>query len=105
LLEERLAVADLVIYLDLPRWICMFRILKRTVRWWQRLRPGAPVDCVERFDWEFFHYIWTFRRDYRPKVLEKLHRRPATCRLITVKNGDEIPALMGELSALRPDAD
>ena len=102
-LEARLARADLVIYLDLPRLVCVFRILWRTLRWWRRLRPGAPVGCVERFDWEFFHYVWTFRRDHHPKVVDSLNRRPATSRLVTIRNSQDISTLMAELAASLPN--
>ena len=105
LLEERLAIADLVIFLDLPRRVCVFRIIWRTLRWWRRSRSGAPVGCVERFDWEFFHYVWTFRRDYHPNVVERLNRRPATCRLITIKNSQDISTLMTELAASLSNSD
>ena len=56
--DLRLPLADTVIWLDLPRHICMWRVITRTARGYGRTRAGLAEDCPERFDWEFLNYVW-----------------------------------------------
>lgn len=43
-------------------------------------RPDLPVGCSERLNAEFItflHFVWTFDRDYRPKIEnERLQHGP-----------------------------
>jgi len=65
----RLARADLVVLLDLPRHITMTRLLKRIARGYGRVRPDSAPGCPERLDWSFLGYAWTWRRAIRPRIL------------------------------------
>lgn len=67
--ELRRARADAVFWFDLPRWICLSRILMRSVRSYGRVRPEMAKGCPERFDAEFIRYVWTYRAQQRPKLL------------------------------------
>ena len=58
---ERLARADMLIWLDLPLPRRLFRVIRRTLRYHGRSRPEMPENCPERFDPEFFAYIWRTR--------------------------------------------
>ncbi|HKM71834.1 MAG TPA: hypothetical protein VJX94_17545 [Stellaceae bacterium] len=69
-LPMRLTAADTVIYLDLPTWVCILRVLLRTATWFGRVRRDefAP-GCRERLNWAFLKDTWRYRRDYRPRVI------------------------------------
>jgi len=69
-LELRLAAADTVVFLDMPRWVCLLGMLER--RFGRGTRSGAPVGCPERLDWEFMRWVWSYRRVHRPIILERL---------------------------------
>ena len=71
-LDERLAAADTVIFLDLPRALCLFRILKRRAMYHGRTRPDMAAGCPERLDLAFLKWIWNYPRDNRPRVLASL---------------------------------
>jgi adenylate kinase family enzyme len=68
-LPQRLAVADTVIFLDLPTWRCLARVLWRTLLGWGRVRVDMAPGCPDRFEWAFIKYICTFRRERRPGLL------------------------------------
>ena len=60
-LPERLQRADTVIWLDYPTWLCLWRVLRR---WWQYRgtnRPDMTEGCNENLNWEFLHFVATFR--------------------------------------------
>lgn len=72
-LKHRLSYADTVIYLDFPTWMCMGRVLWRTIRHHGTDRNGQlPEGCKERFDWDFFRYVQTYRKSQREVNLERL---------------------------------
>jgi adenylate kinase family enzyme len=67
-IDLRLKHADTVVFLDMPRWLCMTRVLRRTVRHFGRTRADMAPGCPERVDREFLAYIWNFEREHRPRV-------------------------------------
>lgn len=71
-MSQRLERADLIIYMDLPRWLCLWGILKRWVKYRGSSRPDMNEGCNERLNWEFIQYVWNFRRDVRPCLLKLL---------------------------------
>ena len=68
----RLADADLAIILDMPRSLCLRRVIQRTLLYYRRNRPDMPQGCNERFDWEFMRYIWSYNQSHRPKLMDLL---------------------------------
>lgn len=72
-LSDRLARADLAIVLDPPTWLCLWRVIKRFVALRGRVRPDMGEGCAEKLDFEFLHYVATFRRLQRPKIIAALH--------------------------------
>jgi adenylate kinase family enzyme len=65
---NRLARADLLIWLDVPVTLRFWRVVKRTVMWHGRNRPDLPAGCPEGFHREtlpFWHFIWRTRKTSR----------------------------------------
>lgn len=76
--DARFERADTVVFLDLPRILCLGRALRRAVRdYGRRERGDLPEGCPEGFDWDFYKWIWNWPRDDRPQVIEKLAQTPA----------------------------
>jgi adenylate kinase family enzyme len=73
-MEMRLAACDTVIYLDFPRTICLYRALKRAVKYYNKTRPDMGEGCNERIDFEFLHWVWNFPKTTKPKIEERLKR-------------------------------
>ncbi|WP_108519404.1 DNA topology modulation protein [Bradyrhizobium algeriense] len=70
LVELRRDACDTVIWFDLPRWSCMFGVMKRIAGSYGQVRPEMAEGCPEKIDFEFFRYVWTYRRQQRPKLLD-----------------------------------
>lgn len=68
-LDVRLPAADTIVYMDLPRRICVWRIFKRLFQYRRKQRPDMPPDCPEKIDWEFFLWVWHFRRQRKAKIM------------------------------------
>lgn len=72
-LEQRLRSADTLIHLDYPTWLCVWRVIKRTVSGWGRSRDNelAP-GCRERFDWAFLRFVINYRKEQRDRDLVRM---------------------------------
>jgi adenylate kinase family enzyme len=66
-LEIRVAAADTVIFLDFPRWLCLSRVIRRTIA--SRRRDTQAPGCPDKVDREFLAWIWNYRREVRPRTL------------------------------------
>ena len=74
-LELRFAAADLVIFMDLPSWLCVWRVLRRHGTKRPDLRPDVIESRLFSKDFaEFLGFVWTHRKITVPKVLA-LHRQ------------------------------
>ena len=71
-LDIRLAACDAVIFLDLPRLVCLGRVLKRVALYRKQSRPDMAPGCPEKVDLTFLKYIWDYPRKRKPRVEEKL---------------------------------
>lgn len=63
-LQYRLFYADTVIFLDTPRWLCLWRVLKR---WIQARHEEFAPGCKQRaLDWGFLQWTWNWHKRYYP---------------------------------------
>ncbi|MGT2742181.1 AAA family ATPase [Streptococcus plurextorum] len=56
-MAKRLARADMVIWLQVPRVICLYRIVKRYVK---SLFVKNGAGNPKRLDWDFIRFVWHF---------------------------------------------
>ena len=97
--SERLARADTVIWLDLPLWIRLPRLLWRTLRHWGRTRPDMPPGCPERFDREFFRWVWRTRASMRRRLNWFYDQIPEGKNRHHLRSGREVEAYLRALTA------
>ena len=71
-LDLRLEACDTVVFLDLSRWVCLWRVLTRRLRHRGEVRAEMAPGCPERFTWEFLEWIWTYPARRRPAILQRL---------------------------------
>ena len=83
--ERRFAEADRILYLDFPRRICLFRVLRRWRMYRGVTRPDMGEGCEEKVDLEFLR--WVLRDGRTPDKLEAFrgveHRYPDKFRHFT----------------------
>lgn len=101
--EERLAACDTIVFLDFPRRVCMWRVLRRTVRTFGRTRPDLADGCIERIDFEFLRFVWA-APGRRPKMLTLLDQYRDTRRVIVLSNTREVRRFVAGLRSPVPEA-
>jgi adenylate kinase family enzyme len=89
-LDARLACCDTVIFLDVPRVVCLWRVIRRRIRFHGRSRPDMTAGCVEQLSWEFLSWIWTYPSRRRPRVLQRLSELRADQQSIVLKSNAEV---------------
>ena len=65
----RFRAADTVIYLDVPTWLCMLRIIRRIAVGYGRVRADVAPSCPERVDLAFLRFAWHWNRTQRVRNL------------------------------------
>ncbi|QXI40331.1 AAA family ATPase [Pseudomonas xantholysinigenes] len=101
--DLRLPQADLVIWLDTPRWLCLQRVILRSLR--NRPRPDLPAGCRERLDrafLTFLRFVWTFDRDYRPGIEAVRLSVAPQVPVMQVRGARQIAALLARVVATLP---
>lgn len=93
-MAERLARTDTIVLMDPPPALCVARVARRTVRTHGRARADLPPGCVERFDVRetlaFWRYIWRYRRERLPVVLERIRQAGAGARVEILRSRDDV---------------
>lgn len=97
-LAPRLAAADTVIFLDLPRLVCTWRILKRQIRYAGRTRPDSAPGCPEQLTWEFVSWVWTYPERRRPGVMAQLEAVQQSKRVIILRSQREADRFLESLA-------
>lgn len=85
-LPVRLAACDTVFFLDLPRVVCLWRVVRRWLAYRGRARPDLAPGCPESLTWEFVWWIWTYPSRRRPEILERLAALPSSTRVVVFRS-------------------
>ncbi|WFU11201.1 AAA family ATPase [Rhizobium sp. CB3090] len=96
--DLRLPRTEFVLWVRMPRWLCMWGALSRALRWLGRSRPDMAPGCPERIDWEFLRYIWDWERKFAPKVLAGLAQHGPDVPVLQLKSRGEMRQLLDLLS-------
>lgn len=99
-LEMRLGSCDSIVFLDLPRRVCLWRILKRHYRYRGQTRPDVAPGCPERLTWEFVKWVWTYRKRRRAGILERLSKLTGR-RVIILTSQTQVDRFLESLGAPR----
>lgn len=89
-MEIRLNAADTIIFLDIPRTICVYRAFKRMLQYRNKTRPDMGEGCEERFDLDFFKWIWDYPKTKRPEILKRLQQLSNDKQVIIFKSPKEV---------------
>ena len=101
-LDLRVPHADTIIYLDFPPLVCVWRVLKRRFQYRKGGRPDMAPGCDERFDREFLKFVWwvwNYRRNSRPRILDAIARHGADKELIVLSKPRQVADFLNEASS------
>ncbi|MEN8076607.1 DNA topology modulation protein [Clostridioides difficile] len=71
-LDMRAEKADTIIFINMPTYLCLYRIIKRRLMYIGKSRPDMAEGCPEGIDFDFFKWVLTYNKKIRPNILTKL---------------------------------
>ena len=96
-IDIRLNAADTIIFLDVPRTVCLWRVIKRRFQYAGKSRPDMASGCLERLTWSLIYWIWDYPIRSRPKILQKLGERADGRRIIIVQTLSKIACFLQDI--------
>lgn len=100
-IDLRLPVADTVIFLDLPRSLCLWRVVKRRWQYAGTTRPDVAAGCPEQLNWEFLNWIWTYPTRRRGSILAKLNQLESNQQVLIFRSPSQVRQFVQELEDKR----
>jgi adenylate kinase family enzyme len=92
--DIRLPRTDLVIWVRMPRVLCIWGAVSRWLKWMGRTRPEMAPGCIEKVDWDFLRFIWTFEEKFTPRVLAGLAEHGPDVPVLQLKSRGEMRQLL-----------
>lgn len=95
-LDIRMKRADVIILMDLSRWITVYRVIKRRVMYHGKSRPDLNKECPESLDFEFIKWVWNFRKIKIPGIMKKL-KECGDKKIVVLKSPKEVKQLLEQI--------
>jgi len=95
-LEIRLGRADVVIFLDYNRFVCLGSVVKRWLTSIGKTRADMADGCPEKMDLDFLKWVWQFPKGGRRTIIEKMERYPSV-KVITIRNRRKLKRFLMKL--------
>jgi adenylate kinase family enzyme len=89
-LPLRLQKCDTIVFLDMPRLLCLWRIVKRNFQYRRGTRPDMAEGCAEKLDFEFVSWVWNYSRTTRPKVVRLIREHSEGKRVVWLRSRREV---------------
>lgn len=86
--DNRIARADLLIWIDRSAPLRFWRVLLRTLLQRGQSRPDLPQNCPELLANlpEFFSFMWRTKKSARAKMQQLVATAPSTCRVVYLRS-------------------
>lgn len=89
-LELRIRHCDTIIFLDMSRLLCLWRVVKRRLLYHKRSRPDMTEGCNEKIDLEFLSWVWNYTKRSRPKVVRLLEEQSKSKQIVWLRSNAEV---------------
>lgn len=96
-MDIRLNNADTIIFLDMPRTICAYRVMKRRLQYRNKTRPDMGEGCEEKLDLEFLKWVWEYPKTKKPVIMKKLESLSIEKEIIILTNPSEVERFLNRI--------
>ncbi|MCV9965352.1 AAA family ATPase [Pararhizobium sp. BT-229] len=97
-LPLRLPRTDIVLWMRPPRYVSLYGVVSRWLRFRGRTRPEMAENCPERLSGEFLSYIWNFEKTESPEIEQKLADYGPDVPVLVLKSHSETRSLLERLA-------
>ena len=92
--DMRLPRSHIVLWVRMPRWLCLWGAISRIVKGYGKARPEMAEGCPERIDLDFLRYIWNFERRHSPIFEESFALHGPNVPIFQLKSRKQIRRLL-----------
>ena len=96
-MDIRLNAVDTIIFVDISRVICIYRVFKRMIQYRGKSRPDMAEGVNERLDFDFLKWVWAYPKTKKPVVLKKLEQLPNDKKVIILKSPREVQLFLDKV--------
>lgn len=97
---QAMGVAELVVFLDFPRSISYWRIIKRNLFHLFSSRPELPPNCPEILIFPYLiKLIWEFPNKVRPGILLEKEKRISSRSFVHIRSRRDLDAFMSSIDS------
>ncbi len=96
-LDIRLKNADTIIFLNMPMYLCIYRIVKRRFIYHGKSRPDMGEGCPEKLDINFVKWVWGYNKNKKQGILEKLNKLSIEKNVIILNSSSEMDKFIYDL--------
>ncbi|HJU94119.1 MAG TPA: DNA topology modulation protein [Pyrinomonadaceae bacterium] len=89
-LPLRVERCDTIIFLDMPRLLCVWRVTKRRLLYRKHSRPDMAEGCAEKLDREFISWVWNYSRRSRPRVLKLINENSERKKIVWLRSDADV---------------
>jgi len=97
--DMRLPRTDVVIWVRMPRLLCIWGAISRWFKWIGRTRPEMAPGCPEKVEWQFLKFIWTFEEKFAPRIMTGLAQHGPEVPVLQLTSRRQMRALLDLLAA------
>ncbi len=95
-LPLRLEKCDTIVFLDMPRLLCLWRIVKRNLQYRRGGRPDIAEGCLEKLDYEFVSWVWNYSRRSRPGIVKLIREHGEGKRVVWLRSNREVEEFLND---------
>lgn len=89
-MDIRFQAANTIIFMDISRIICVYRAIKRSFQYRNKSRSDMIEGNKERFDLNFYKWIWNYPKDKRPEIMKRLNEFKNEKEIIILESPKEV---------------
>lgn len=100
ILEYRFLSANIIIFLDIPAYKCLYRVIKRSLMNFGKVRTSSAKGCPEKIpDLKFLKFILTFSKMRKPKIDFLLQYYTDGKKIFVLKNKTQMKNFINDMKA------
>lgn len=100
-MDLRLEKCDTAIFLDFPRHVCTWRVIKRVLKNYGRTRVDLAPGCPEKIDVSFIKWTWNYPNRSRSKVMQRLERVRERVSIVRLTTNREVEKFLASVRSRR----
>ena len=97
----RIPRADTIIYLDYGSISCLYRVIKRNIKYYGTNRSDMAKGCKESFDFSFLKFVLLFNHNNKKEIYKRLKGLKRFKQVIILKSDSEVKTFLTQLRQYR----